>query len=138
MALVALLLGVAAPVLSLPTINSQALAPHFQVQTWFGPQLPPAAQPPQKLCLPIEDPAPVPRGREIEEKRRGFLYGPSLLGNSSFFPSGILGNAMAQQHQNEWYTDAAWLAESVNGEAKAAMLAITQVRQLSPQLTLFY
>ncbi|KAI9665926.1 MAG: hypothetical protein M1821_003861 [Bathelium mastoideum] len=126
MALVALLLGVAVPILALPAINSQALASKFHAQTWLGPHLPVVPPAPQKLFLPYEDPAPLRRRQEIEGKRHGILYGPSLLGNSSFFPSGVLGDAMAHQHQDQWYNDAGWLTKTVNEEATAAMLAITQ------------
>src|SRR5262245_53877188 len=122
----ALLLGVATPVLALPTGGLQSWAAKLQVQTqtWLSPHLPVVTQPLQKLVLATEDVSPLLIRQEIEEKQLGFLYGPSLLGNSSFFPAGVLGDAMIKQHQDQWYTDAGWLTKTVNDEAEAAMAAI--------------
>ena len=125
------LLGAAANVAALPMVDIQSWASNFKTQTWLGPQLPVTSPYKQRFMLPSEDTDPLLRKREIEERQRGFLYGPSLLGNSSFFPSGVLGGAMVQQHQDQWYNDAAWLTQTVNGEAAAAMASIQKVTLIS-------
>ena len=43
--------------------------------------------------LPQHDSDPTARSQAILVKRQGYLYGPSLIGNSSFFISGNLGVA---------------------------------------------
>src|SRR4051812_36266825 len=58
---------------------------------------PPEHQP--KMLLPVFDNEPEQRVREIERKRKGWLYGKSLLGNTSHYPEGELGNAVSQEHQ---------------------------------------
>ena len=60
-------------------------------------------------------------------RQAGFLYGPSLLGNSSYFPTGLLGDVMAKQHQDQWYEDAMWLVDTVHEEEVAVLAAIQQV-----------
>ena len=64
------------------------------------------------------------RTLEIEKKRQGYLYGPSLLGNTSYFPTGVLGDAMVQKHIKDWLDDAAWITAVVEKEANAALVAL--------------
>lgn len=66
------------------------------------------------------------RALEIERKRQGYLYGPSLLGNTSYFPTGIMGDAMVQQHIDEWLQDASWMNSVVEEEAKSAARALSK------------
>lgn len=80
-----------------------------------------------RMMLPMHDSDPCRRIREIEEKQHGYLYGPSLLGNSSYFPTGPLGDAMVQQHQDKWYSDASWLVDTVSKEAETAAAALEKV-----------
>nr|P0CT92.1 RecName: Full=Manganese lipoxygenase; Short=MnLOX; AltName: Full=Linoleate 9S-lipoxygenase; Short=Linoleate 9S-LOX; AltName: Full=Manganese 9S-lipoxygenase; Short=9S-MnLOX; Flags: Precursor [Nakataea oryzae]BBC44107.1 lipoxygenase [Nakataea oryzae] len=61
---------------------------------------------PTKYTLPHEDPNPEARKAEIALKRGGFLYGPSTLGQTTFYPSGTLGTAMSQRDQALWLRDA--------------------------------
>lgn len=116
----------AAPaVAGLPLINLQSLPSKLRGESWLGPQLP--VTPVQRLLLPREDLDPFYRRKEVEVRQGGFLYGPSRLGNSSFFPTGVLGDAMVQQHQDKWYEDAAWLVNTVSEEAAAALSTIQSV-----------
>jgi len=82
-----------------------------------------------RMVLPIFDSEPLRRRREIERKQEGFLYGTSLLGNTSYFPSGDLGNAMVQRDQEEWYADAEWLKSAVYRDAEKAGQALYKVRR---------
>ncbi|KAI1324959.1 Lipoxygenase [Xylariaceae sp. FL0255] len=77
-----------------------------------------------KFALPVEDYDPISRRREVEYKRSGYLYGPSLLGNSSYFPTGVLGDAIVQEHQRQWYENAEELVRTVAQEAEIAFAAI--------------
>jgi hypothetical protein len=92
----------------------------------MSPQIP-LTPPIQKFLLPLEDPDPSSRRKEVKYRQIGFQYGPSLLGNSSYFPTGPLGDAMVQQHQDQWYRDAGWLVRTVEGEIAAALAAIESV-----------
>lgn len=67
------------------------------------------------------------RAYEVEEKRQGYLYGPSLLGNTSYFPVGILGDAMVQQHIQQWQESAAWVTNAVEEEMNIATAALEKV-----------
>lgn len=78
-----------------------------------------------KFNISVEDNYPSLRALEIERKRQGYLYGPSLLGNTSYFPTGILGDAMVQQHIDEWSQDASSINGVVDEEAKAAAAALS-------------
>ena len=80
-----------------------------------------------RFSLPLYDGALSSRVAEIELKRQGFLYGPSLLGNTSYFPTGPLGRAMAQQHVDQWLQDAQWLTSTVDAESVAATAELTRV-----------
>jgi hypothetical protein len=44
--------------------------------------------------LPVNDLASSIRQQQIAINRAGYLYGPSPLGNTSFFPTGVLGEAL--------------------------------------------
>jgi len=80
-----------------------------------------------KMVLPIFDDEPFQRRREIERKQLGYLYGPSLLGNTSWFPTGSLGGAMVQEHEGLWWTDAEWLKNAVRKDAESAASALGRV-----------
>ena len=80
-----------------------------------------------RFSLPLYDGALSSRVAEIELKRQGFLYGPSLLGNTSYFPTGPLGSAMAQQHVDQWLQDAKWLTRTVEAESVAATTELDRV-----------
>ena len=47
------------------------------------------------FTLPIDDHNTSDRAAAIEQTRKTFLYGPSIAGNNSFYPTGELGNATA-------------------------------------------
>lgn len=80
-----------------------------------------------KMVLPIFDDEPYQRNREIERKQLGYLYGESLLGNTSYFPSGSLGSSMVQEHQTQWYSDAEWLKNAVYTDAASSAAALEKV-----------
>ena len=84
-----------------------------------------------KFAIPAEDDYPSLRALEIDQKRQGYLYGPSLLGNTSYFPTGIMGDAMVQQHIDEWLQDASQVNEVVDQEAKSAAAALSVVGNMS-------
>jgi len=81
----------------------------------------------RKMVLPMYDDEPWKRISNIQKKQRGYLYGPSLLGNTSFFPAGNLGQLMAQQDGEKWRSDAAWIVSNVAKESKLAAAALTKV-----------
>lgn len=79
----------------------------------------------------FDDDVPSRRIAEIERKRQGYLYGPSLLGNTSYFPTGALGNVMVQQHTDQWLRDASWITSVVEQESNAAMVAFEKASNIS-------
>jgi len=80
-----------------------------------------------EMILPMYDNEPEKRRKEIEEKRKGFLYGKSLLGNSSYFPTGTLGDAMVQTQQRQWYAEADPLTQAVGFDSMMAFDALEKV-----------
>lgn len=82
------------------------------------------------FTLPVEDRVPCKRVLGIEHKRQGYLYGPSLLGNTSYFPTGILGNAMVQQHMDQWLQDASWLTSVVEEEVNVAAATLKKASSI--------
>lgn len=122
-----LLLGVVVEALTIvpPRRVTSLLRLQPQKLVWLGDDLPTREE--MEFLLPIHDPEPSSRALEISQKRLGYLYGPSLLGNSSYFPTGILGDAMVQQHQHDWYADSFWLVNTVNEEMPKAATALEAV-----------
>ena len=82
------------------------------------------------FSLPIEDNSPSTRVLDIERKRQGYLYEPSLLGNTSWFPTGILGKAMVQQHMDQWLQDASWLTSVVEEEVNTATATLKKASSI--------
>ena len=81
----------------------------------------------ENFKLPMFDADQLGRAYEIGQKRRGYLYGKSLLGNTSYFPTGFLGEAMVQQHQRDWYNDSTEVVNLVNEESAATAAALEKV-----------
>ena len=82
----------------------------------------------RKYVLPGFDPKPSDREDEIKRNREGYLYGASLLGNTSYFPTGVLGDPMVKEHVDLWYTDAAWVSQKVAEEYQIAAATVSNVR----------
>ncbi|KAH8600906.1 lipoxygenase [Bisporella sp. PMI_857] len=55
--------------------------------------------------LPQYDDDPVSRAASVEVKRAGFLYGPSLMGDAAFFPTGSLGTTTVNRDFALFYAD---------------------------------
>ena len=82
----------------------------------------------RKYILPVFDATPSERADQIKRNREGYLYGASLLGNTSHFPTGLLGDAMVNRDVDLWFEDAAWVSENVARESQLAEAAVTMVR----------
>lgn len=74
--------------------------------------------------LPMFDKNPSSRAEEISSNRNGYLYGPSLLGNLSYYPNGTLGNALVQQDVEYYLLDVAVQAASVGNDSAKVLEAI--------------
>ncbi len=82
----------------------------------------------QPLALPMSSGDPAQRAQEIQLKRQGYLYGPSVMGNSSFFPTGTLGDAMVQRDSNpnsQFHKELGYVYQAATADLKAAASAIT-------------
>jgi hypothetical protein len=67
------------------------------------------------LALPVFDSQPVVRAEEIRSDRIGYQYGTPLLGNTSYSPTGPLGDAMVQRDKQQWFRDVQYVTEKLNG-----------------------
>lgn len=81
------------------------------------------AAPPELVVytLPCEDGNSTARTAEIRLKQATLLYGPSLLGNASFFPGGPLGDAISLRDQTVW--EGAAVVQSLRAFTDAAKVA---------------
>lgn len=57
------------------------------------------------VCLPQFDANPSARAAGVSARDAGFTYGPSLIGNASYFPNGTLGNARQEADMALWQVD---------------------------------
>ncbi|OJJ96370.1 hypothetical protein ASPACDRAFT_34675 [Aspergillus aculeatus ATCC 16872] len=73
-----------------------------------------------RYSLPMFDLQPWERVDEIHLARQGYLYGPPLLGNTSFFPTGVLGDAMVARDRAQWFKDVEYVTDNVYSELQKA------------------
>lgn len=106
--------------------------PHLEIeQQYLSPQTEDFGDDWRKYVLPVFDGTPSERADQIERNRKGYLYGASLLGNTSYFPTGLLGDAMVERDVDLWYEDAAWVSENVARESQLAAAAVGMVKYCS-------
>lgn len=80
-----------------------------------------------ELLLPVYDALPAVRYTLVAEKRHGFLYGTSLMGNTSYFPSGLLGDEMVLKDIIQFDEDDTAISTAVVADTKNAIEAIEVV-----------
>ena len=68
--------------------------------------------------------------QETQVKREGYLYGPSLMGDSAFFPTGVLGNAMVQADYAPFFADHAPVTQMVIADHQVASASINAVSSI--------
>src|SRR6478736_1425204 len=76
---------------------------------------------PTEFTLPNEDGEILIRKLNIQKTLKEILYGPSLIGKTSFFISGPLGDQISQRDQTLWSRDAAPVVQAVSHDAAAAL-----------------
>ena len=82
----------------------------------------------EKYVLPVFDINSLERFKEIRINRDGYQYGPPLLGNTSFFPTGVLCDAMVQRDKQLWFRDVQYTTDHVNDiELPQVARALAQV-----------
>lgn len=121
------------------SFNMSLLSLVFQIASLFfscgclslpidsAPQIPEGIS--YRYVLPEFDINQAGRAEEIRVNREGFQYGPPLLGNTSYFPTGVLGDAMVAKDKELWFRDVAYVTENVYQEWPAAAQALAQVRR---------
>lgn len=80
-----------------------------------------------KYSLPMFDTRSWERVDEIRLARAGYIYGPPLLGNTSFFPTGVLGEAMVARDRVAWFKDVEYVTNNVYLELDKAAAALIKV-----------
>ena len=75
------------------------------------------------------DPNSAARAAELDKNRAGYLYGPSLIGNSSFFLTGQLGDQLVQSEVDLWNQDAAPVRAAIQAEATPVLQSVGVVSQ---------
>ena len=79
------------------------------------------------LFLPQFDPNSSQRAQEVAITRAGYLYGPPLIGNSSFFPKGTLGTQRVEADELAFAQNAAFITEAIYNESGPVIQKITEV-----------
>ena len=82
--------------------------------------------------LPASEPNPAARAAELTRNRAGYQYGPSKIGNSSFFLSGPLGDQLVQTEIADWNKSAASIQAGVQTDASLALQNLVAVSNRSP------
>ena len=77
--------------------------------------------------IPQNDPNISQRNSQISANRQGYLYGPPLIGDTSFFPSGNLGGALVQSDIGLFRQDAKTIQEASESEANSSAIATAMV-----------
>ncbi|OCL06344.1 Lipoxygenase [Glonium stellatum] len=77
-----------------------------------------------QTSLPQFDHNPGERANAILVKRRGYLYGPSKMGNASFFPTGNLGDAMVANDLSLFTATQEAVQSDINTDAVAVQVAV--------------
>ncbi|KAL8725189.1 MAG: hypothetical protein Q9166_007519, partial [cf. Caloplaca sp. 2 TL-2023] len=75
--------------------------------------------------LPQADPNPSQREAEVATNTAGYLYGPSLLGNASVFPTGTLGDKRVADDVALFTKDATYITVPIEREEKPVAELIT-------------
>lgn len=77
--------------------------------------------------LPMGSQDTAERANAVEIKREAFTYGQPLFGDTSYWPSGSLGNATVQLHGAQFEQDAASVVAGVGADKSLALSAIKAV-----------
>lgn len=118
-------------IISLLAVCIFALARPIFTQSILSVPVPLPGDEGNHYSLPMFDAKPWERLSEIHLARQGYLYGPSLLGNTSAFPTGILGDAMVARDRARWFKDVEYVTENVYPELEKAATALFRVSSLS-------
>ncbi|GMG25072.1 unnamed protein product [Aspergillus oryzae] len=98
--------------------------PVFPNQAVLRPSLALPGDNSHRYSLPMFDLQPWERVDEIRLARKGYLYGSPLLGNTSFFPTGALGDAMVARDRAQWFRDVGYVTSNVYHELDQAAAAL--------------
>lgn len=92
----------------------QCCASPISLQTLLSPGAPRVSPSRKKYVLPVFDDDYKGRLQEIVNNREGYQYSAPLLGNTSYFAGGLLGEAMVQRDKQLWFRDVQDISHSVN------------------------
>lgn len=87
-------------------------------------------------CLPQDDSNPDERAAEVSERRAGFQYGPSLIGEAAPFPKGALGDVRAAYDYSVWEVDRKEIDAAVAKDVEAIKASIQAVSTYLLQATI--
>jgi hypothetical protein len=91
-----------------------------------------------KYTLPANDTESDARAEAIQVKRDTFIYGPSVAGNTSFWPTGSLGDSTVQSQFAALVADGKPQVAAVQKDSAAAAQAVTAVGLILRPLSSLY
>jgi arachidonate 15-lipoxygenase (second type)/8-lipoxygenase (S-type) len=77
--------------------------------------------------LPMTNSNATVRAVAILDKREGFLYGPSICGNVSYWPTGSLGNSTTESDFTTFTVDSQYIQAAIKVDETTAAETITAV-----------
>ena len=99
----------------------------FSLNVPFSPSDLGGTQSSAAYSLPQFDPNPSQRAQAVASNHAGYLYGTSLIGNNSLFPTGPLGGKRVAADIQAFIQNAAPITMSIEKEAPAVEAAVTKV-----------
>jgi hypothetical protein len=79
------------------------------------------------FTIPAKDSNPILRKLQIIANRIGYQYGPSPLGNVSYFLTGSLGDVLVQKEVVDFYSEASTIGPLLMLDAQKSALAVGKV-----------
>ena len=106
------------------------LSARFFLVHCIGPDSQSSISQSSAYSLPQFDKNPTLRAQEVSINHAGFLYGPPLIGNNSFFPGGKLGSKRVASDVVAFKENAAFITQAVEKESGPVIAKITKALDL--------
>jgi hypothetical protein len=79
------------------------------------------------FSLPIDHTDAIERSSAIQVKREGFLYGESICGNVSYWPTGFLGNSTTARDLARFLVDSQHSRTAMSIDENVALTAVRSI-----------
>ena len=101
-------------------------------RSWALPQVQYPNNTVRQYVLPMFEMDVPARSRQLQAQREGYLYGPPLMGNTSFFPTGKLGDKLVQEEVKPFITEIEQIDALILEDQKSAQAKVLVIFFLGP------